>query len=222
MIEEIRQAQRIFHKAALSAAEQIQKAEKLGEKSEDGSYHLGLAAYELRLYSIAEEYFRLSNSLNEKSEKVARLAMTAWRSNNLVEAEEWALRSIKLEPNGKITTTLSQVDICFTSIFAAILLDRGKIEESISASTSSLNTNPDDIVARYSRASAYILKNCHKEAIDDLEHALATPLCRERGDELPDTIGLKRTLDLAKKLKDADLLVTPTITHGYFQARWPD
>lgn len=219
-MEHLRHASDVFTKAAEISRDLIEQAERNGLNTGQGNYCAGLAAYELRLYDDAIEYLRNALGYEESAEIMARLSMCYWRKHDLIEAEAWILKAIESDTKGMISTKITKREIPYLAIYAAILLDRGRVEEAIAAANSAEKVNDRDPTALHVRATAMLLKNDYDKVIQD------TNAAREKSADIEisaaEVAELSRLSDLAHKLRDADLTVTPIMTERMINARWPD
>jgi tetratricopeptide (TPR) repeat protein len=213
-IDRVAQAQDVFAKAAIVAADLLRR-HRDSTDSADGEVSLGLAAYEMRLYQLATRHLRAARELRSTPELSARVALAEWREGNLAEAEDAILRALQEAPDDTLTTLITQELVSFRAIYAKILLEGGRIEECIEVARTALDRFPEDGVALHALADAELLMGDTDAAIEHLEmaHNTSTGFAK---------LEFRESIDIAKRLREANISVTPFVRGRMIRAIWPD
>ena len=107
---------RNFHAAAVAAA-----------VPEDQTFQLGLAAYQVSEYEVAENCFRLSHAVAPTAEKAARIGLSAWRRGDLTRARLALEEANELDPGGVIRAHTLGTDVGLRSALAGVELAAGNV-----------------------------------------------------------------------------------------------
>jgi tetratricopeptide (TPR) repeat protein len=193
------------HRKAVEVAEKlIRDAESPKVRPQQKEFFLGLALYQLQEYEGALKYLLTSFQMEETAETAARIAVCAWRMNDLEAAFTWIKRAIILDPKGSIETLIAQTKPTFHAILAHLQLISGKIESAAASAQSALAINQDDVAALYVLANTQLVSGDASSAAESLDHAIrvSPPFIADR---------LKRDRQLAENLVNANVSLRPFV-----------
>lgn len=193
------------HRKAVEVAEKlIRNAESPKTRAEQREFFLGLALYQLQEYEPALKYLMASFQLEENAETAARIAVCAWRMNDLETALNWIKRAIILDPKGSIETLIAQTKPSFHAILAHLQLISGKIESAAASANAALSINPNDVAALYVLANTQLVSGDAASASKSLDQAIkaAPRFIAER---------LKNDKQVAENLLKANVRLEPFV-----------
>jgi tetratricopeptide (TPR) repeat protein len=137
----------LFGVATQRAAEALRDAKALSDDS--GEYHLklGLAAYFIREYEIAQREFEKSFERKKTSDAAVRTGLSWFRLGNLAEAERWFKTATELEPGGKLEALVLGTTTPYHSILASVQLSRGDASNAEKNAQQAIALIPSDYLA---------------------------------------------------------------------------
>jgi ATP-dependent transcriptional regulator len=157
--------------AATSLARQAAEIKAPDARSE---YLVGLAFYELEEYEPAERHLAASFEFNRQAETAARLALCAWRVNDLPAARQWITRAISMDPKGRIETVIAQTRPSYVGILAQIQLTAGEIAGAETNARAAVALDGKDTAALHVLATAQLIKGDAAEAQKTFDRAIAS------------------------------------------------
>jgi tetratricopeptide (TPR) repeat protein len=185
-----------------AATDLLAKATEKGLQPEYQKYLIGLALYQVHEYEQAYESLAASYVFDEKAETAARVAVCAWRMNDLDTAEEWIKRAISIDPRGIIETLVAKTTPSFLAILSQIQLSAGKIKEARKAAEEALRIQGSDVAALSALATVQLIKGDGNGAAQSLSEAKKVA---------PEFIAshITREHEAAKTLIDANISMSP-------------
>ncbi len=153
-----------FARASRVANDLLQRAaaEEIGE--DQRAFLVGMAAYEVRDYSVALDHLLKSFALENAAETAARIAMCYLRLENGEQTEAWAQRAEQLCPKGSFKTLLYEREVQFTSIISAAYLLQGYVIEAEAYAVAAQSRNPADLLASAVLAKTLLAQGKMQEA----------------------------------------------------------
>src|SRR5215213_9250041 len=156
---------------ATSLARQASERKAQDARSE---YLIGLAFYELEEYEPAERHLAASFEFDQQADTAARLALCAWRVNDLATARQWITRAIAIDPRGRIETLIAQTTPSYVSILAQIQLTGGEIAGAETNARAAVALDGRDVAALHVLATAQLIKGDAAEAQKTFDRAIAS------------------------------------------------
>lgn len=125
-----------FGLAQAKANELLREAAEAETSPADRFFALGIAAYEMRQYSVAAGHLHASFVAEARAETAIRLAMTHLRTSEFKRMEQWAITALEMKPNGTFFMILypdSEID--FSSVFALSQFYLGRVDQALAVAT---------------------------------------------------------------------------------------
>jgi tetratricopeptide (TPR) repeat protein len=201
-LDELQERISVREKIVEAATRLARQATQQKEQDARSEYLIGLAYYELEEYGPAERHLSASFAFDPQGDTAARLALCAWRVNDLTTARQWITRAISMDPRGRIETLIAQTKPSYVSILAQIQLTGGEIGGAETNARAAVALDGQDVAALHVLATAQLIKGDAAEAQTTFDRAIASapPFVAEK---------LKGEKQLATGLANANLDFSP-------------
>ncbi|AVJ28155.1 hypothetical protein [Achromobacter spanius] len=211
-LERVKAAADILEAAAKFAKKNLRDSDKAVEPFEQ-SWHVGVAAYEVREYDAAVGFLSTAYQLRPEARVAAQLAMCYWRLDDFVNAEAWIKLAVATDLTGMHQAPLLKQKVSFLALYSAIQLAQGKIDAAASTVDAALATKVESLSIRV-KAHVLLTQGKGDEALEVIDNAT-----KGRGAIAADELSFERRL--VEDLLGAKVEVAPFFSISRV-GRWPD